>query len=634
MDYSTISKILIIFIIFSLSPNIHARDNVPTTPYEITKYEIHVTIPDTYEKIEIYALLDIKNIDSDPYDELAIMLCRNFKGIKPVDIQIFDARRNPLTFTLYGDSLRINVSNHFKNSTTEKIAIHYDLIKDEEFYDTYTPFACEISDTSCHMNAAITRTDNWYPKIEGTMHKRLPEFELFIDVPSQFEVMASGRLMYIIIEGDRKIYQWKNYDEVSDRSLCFFAQQRKQIVKHYPDGFNVILYIPEHAREDNITYIADVIYKSYTFFEKIFGNVPGNEYKIMAFAHGYSGLFNAMTVPSFLFTDEIHNDEILYPIRAVIHEVSHTWWGNLISSDAEEDYWLYEGFAKYSETIGIKEVLGADIELLSFSRLKLASMPYLDNVLAIHDAGKEDNRHLQAVAAYYIGATYLKMLEFIMGKKNFDEAMRDYVDTYRGQCVSTFNFIDIMKKHSDGDIHNLLSDYLMFPGYARYSLKKIGTVNKGRHYVHTYEIKNTGDRDIYTILKVQSDMESYTKRLFMAQSESFMVDVKSQQQYGSGFVILDPDGIFPLCEDGLKGAGGMVYEDNKGDVIFINVIDSAPLSNAGIQNNMVLLNVDGKALPSKNLYELNNLFLQHEGARIKLLVRSEKDEPFEVVTSF
>ncbi len=611
---------------------LYARSEIP---YEITQYEIHVKIPETYGRFEVQALLDIQDLVPDSRDDLNIILGKDFKGIEPVNIQIFDKDRNPADFEIHEDTFGLVATIQWNERLLPRIVIQYDLIEDEEYEkDKYVTFACEMSDTLNHINAAITRTDNWYPKIEGTMTKRLPKFKLFIDVPSKFEVMASGKLMRTISENARTIYAWQNYEEITDRSLYFFASERKKIIKGYPDGFKVIMYVPEIALEDNLTYLADVIYKSYKFFEEIYGEVPGDEYKIMAFTYGYSGLFNSMTAPMSLFVSEIHNNEIYHPIRNVIHELSHTWWGNVVSSNAEENYWLYEGFAKFSEAIGIKPALDVDIEKLSFFRLKMASIPYCDKVPSILDAGKEEDRQLQSVAAYYMGATYLKMLEHALGKKNFYKAIKDYVGTHRGKCVATEDFIALMKKYSSNDIYNVLSDYLIKPGYAHYTISKTGSVERCTHYRHTFELRNAGDKDICTEFSVETDWEKYRKKLILKKGETRFIKVESSNKDDSELIFVDPDSTSPVLEDGLRGSGGIVYKNPQGEVKCINVVEDSPLANAGIRDNMTLLKVNDEELTAKDLHELNYMLLQPEGSQLILLVQAGEEPPYEVTVSY
>jgi hypothetical protein len=131
--------------------------------------------------------------------------------------------------------------------------------------------------------------------------------------------MASGRLDYISEHHGRKIYRWKNYEHITDRSLYFFALPCKRIERIYPGNFSVKLYVPNNSIDKNIDYVADVIYKSYKYFEEHFGETGLKEYKVMAIpagvTGGYSGLFNSMTVGEEYFTKEINNNDILFPSR-------------------------------------------------------------------------------------------------------------------------------------------------------------------------------------------------------------------------------------------------------------------------------------------------------------------------------
>jgi C-terminal processing protease CtpA/Prc len=77
----------------------------------------------------------------------------------------------------------------------------------------------------------------------------------------------------------------------------------------------------------------------------------------------------------------------------------------------------------------------------------------------------------------------------------------------------------------------------------------------------------------------------------------------------------------------------MVYENNEGQVTFVNVIDHAPLAKAGVQNNMTLLAISGEELVEKDLHELNALLVRREGTRLTLLVQDD-GEPYEVVVIY
>ncbi len=627
--------VFVLFILLLLHPQVAGAGDREHPDFEIIEYDLSVRIPDTYDRIEVDALLCLKKLTSNAENSVRIILGNNFRGAKMVNIEVTDVRNEPLSYTFEDALLEMNLPDIWGLNKAAWVLIQYDIIKDASFFDEYSLFSFEICDSLCHINASITRTDNWYPKIEGTMAKRLAPFKLVIDVPMQFEVMASGRLVDFVADQNRRIYTWHNYEGVTDRSLYFFTLKRDKFVKEYSDGFRVIMYLPRNAISENIEYVSDVVYKSYRYFENVFGEAIWNEYKVMVFPYGYSGLFNSMCAPVELFTSAITNNDIYFPIRSVIHEVSHTWWGNIVSSNADENYWLFEGFGKYSEVVGIKPALGADVESLSFFRLKLCTLPYIDYVPSIKNAQNVDDRTLVNVAAYYMGATYLRMLRNVMGEDNFYKGIKDYVRKNWGKCSSTEDFIKTMKKYCRKEHRAMLSDYIMNPGYARYEVSGPWLVeNHGS--VQSYVIKNVGDKDIFVPYKVQNDMENYRKDLFLKKGKSCGIYMKST---GLGFdtsdvVIIDPEEINPVCRSGLKGPGATVYENQQGEVKAYNIASGAPFANAGINEDISLISINSEKLAGKDLRTLNHMLLQPEGTKIQLMVKAGDAEPYEVTVAY
>ncbi|UCD06439.1 MAG: hypothetical protein JSV98_04205 [candidate division WOR-3 bacterium] len=602
--------------------------------FRIAAYEISLRVPETYDRLEIYARLAIHRLSRETPDHLRILLGKNFRGAKFIGIVVSDSQNQRIPFTFEDSLLNIDISHSFGESRQTSLRIEYIMVKDTSFYDEYSPFTWEISDSLCHINASITRTDNWYPKVAGTMPDRLAPFRLSIDVPAKFEVMASGRLKGVITKEGRKHYAWENYEGVTDRSLYFFAQEQSMMIKEFPDGLRIMMYTTDDARPDNMDFLAGVVHKSYRFFEGVYGELPWNEYKIMSFPYGYSGLFNSSNAPAALFDSAITHNDIYFPTRAVIHEVSHTWWGNVVSSNADENYWLYEAFGKYSEIVGIKPVLEADVESLSFFRLKLCTLPYIDYVPSIKEAQDVDDRVLVNVAAYYMGATYLRMLRYVMGEDDFYEGIRYYVKDSWGRCIDADDFFNAMKKFCPKEYHGIITDYVLNPGYARYDVEKVDVKYKCDYYRHTYVIHNTDDKDICVPYRVKSDVEKYTKRLFLKKGESISIEVKSTQKDGAEHLVVDPEEIYPVFRVGLIGAGATLYANQQGEVKAYNIAVDGPFGRAGIREDMALVKMNGKELIDNDLRTLNHMMLRPEGEEVTLMVRSDDAELHEITVRY
>ena len=45
---------------------------------------------------------------------------------------------------------------------------------------------------------------------------------------------------------------------------------------------------------------------------------------------------------------------------AMVHELSHHWFGNLVTCDSASEMWLNEGWARYNEMLFHEQFYGAD----------------------------------------------------------------------------------------------------------------------------------------------------------------------------------------------------------------------------------------------------------------------------------
>ncbi|MEQ8169812.1 MAG: M1 family aminopeptidase, partial [Candidatus Eremiobacterota bacterium] len=584
----------------------------------INYYDITVRVSPQYDSLQIEALMDITSQEKD----IEISVGKYFRGAEVRDVRVYSGSEE-LKYK-FNDNI-INLP--LKDRKTDKLLVTYRICPVKDKDDLYSAFAFNISESDCRINASITRTDNWFPKIKNSSSQRLPPFILSIDVPSHFEVMASGRLDYISEHQGRKIYRWKNYENITDRSLYFFALPCKKIEKIYPGNFSVKLYVPDNSIEKNIDYVADVIYKSYKYFEEHFGETGLKEYKVMAIpagvTGGYSGLFNSMTVGEEYFTKEINNNDILFPSRNIVHEVSHTWWGNVVAADASTDYWLFEGFAKFSEIIALKSVFDKDVDGESFRRLKMVYMTYygFDRPLM----SDIDERDLQVAVAYFKGAMILKTLEFIMGEEAFFKGMKEYVKTFRGKVATTDDFKSVMQKFSPVDLRNFFKDYVYEKGFGEYSVTVLDSKKKGNYYITGIKIDNKGDKDIYTFIEVKTYLENYTKKVFIAKGSSLFLDVRNTEPSTVKNIIVDPDCIYTVCEANMKGAGGYACFTPGGECKFTGIIKEGFLAKCGMKASMILMEIDDVKVSKMDIVSLNRLFVRPAGSRMKLTLKDGQD---------
>jgi aminopeptidase N len=166
---------------------------------------------------------------------------------------------------------------------------------------------------------------------------------------------------------------------------------------------------------------------------------------VMPRAFAYGGMENPRI--SFVSPSIIAGDRSL--VSTVVHELSHSWSGNLVTNATWNDFWLNEGFTTYLERRLVEVLYGkrrADMEdAIAYESLvqavedaKAAGRPE-DTDLKLDLAGRDPNEGVSDVA-YEKGRWFLGFLEGRFGRPAFDAFLREYFDAHAFQSMDTDSF--------------------------------------------------------------------------------------------------------------------------------------------------------------------------------------------------
>ena len=166
---------------------------------------------------------------------------------------------------------------------------------------------------------------------------------------------------------------------------------------------------------------------------------------IMPRAFAYGGMENPRL--SFVSPSIIAGDRSL--VSTVVHELAHSWSGNLVTSATWNDFWLNEGFTSYLEHRFVETLYGkrrADMEdAIAFQGLEetiadaIAAGYPGDTDLKLDLAGRDPNEGTSDVA-YIKGRWFLGFLEGRFGRAAFDSFLRAYFDAHAFQSMTTEGF--------------------------------------------------------------------------------------------------------------------------------------------------------------------------------------------------
>ena len=321
-------------------------------------------------------------------------------------------------------------------------------------------------------------TSHWLPSIDDTNDKI--EFDLTIVTLKENSVIANGRLIKVQSKGDLKTWQYDMNAPMSSYLVAVAIGNFKKEELTSESGIPLELYFkPKDSLKVEPTYRYSK--QIFDFLEKEIGvPYPWQNYKQVPVRDFlYAGMEN--TTATF-FSEAFMVDSIGFNDRNYInvnaHELAHQWFGNLVTAKSDEDHWLQEGFATYYALLAERDVFGEDYFYWQLFQTA-------EQLKAASDEGKGEsllNPKASSLTFYQKGAWALHVLKELVGDEDFRKAVRNYLEKYKFQNVSSKDFLDEIKSVSTVDISTFEQNWLHQSAFkaeeAYLSLKKSPFINR------------------------------------------------------------------------------------------------------------------------------------------------------------
>ena len=156
-----------------------------------------------------------------------------------------------------------------------------------------------------------------------------------------------------------------------------------------------------------------------------------------------------------------------------LHEMAHTWFGDVVVCRDYAHAWLKESWATYMESVWLEETVGTDAMHLLLaderrayfseadgSYIRPIATRFFDSPWDLYD------RHL-----YPGGAIRLHLLRHELGDDAFWRGVRAYLARYRGRVVETDDFRRELEAASGRSLARFFDDWFRSPGYPRLKAK-------------------------------------------------------------------------------------------------------------------------------------------------------------------
>ena len=159
----------------------------------------------------------------------------------------------------------------------------------------------------------------------------------------------------------------------------------------------------------------------------------------------------------------------------IAHELSHQWFGNLVTMEWWDDLWLNESFANSIEYFAVDHIHPEYECWRSFwtsdcvAALRRDALPGVQAVhQPVHDPA-EIATLFDGAIVYAKGARLMVMLINLMGYDNFLAGIRDYFDKHQYGNTTGDDLWAALQSHADFDVKDFMHVWINRPGYPMLS---------------------------------------------------------------------------------------------------------------------------------------------------------------------
>ncbi|GGK69267.1 M1 family metallopeptidase [Rufibacter glacialis] len=185
--------------------------------------------------------------------------------------------------------------------------------------------------------------------------------------------------------------------------------------------------------------------------ESLYGPYQWGRYDLLVLPPSFP--FGGMENPKLTFATPtiIAGDRSLTSL--VAHELAHSWSGNLVTNATWNDFWLNEGFTVYFERRIMEALYGRDyaemLHTLGYQDLlhtldELKHAPQ-DTCLELNLGNRDPDEGLTEIA-YEKGNLFLRQIEKLVGRDEFDAFVNLYFSTFQFTSMDTASFERFLEK--------------------------------------------------------------------------------------------------------------------------------------------------------------------------------------------
>ncbi len=251
-------------------------------------------------------------------------------------------------------------------------------------------------------------------------------------------------------------------EEISTYLYAFVVGPYKEYVAKVAKGLPPMRILVRQAMAKYMDKLADRIFQTTAigigFYTEFFNSpLPYQKYdQIFTPDFKFNNMENVGAVmlnEKYIRKDSLTKLDRQLLAEAILHSMSHMWFGNLVTLRWWNDLWLNESFAVFMSTLALSKAKGLEefhLEAWTVFHKNLVQAYTEDQERTTHPItspvnNTEEAEFLFDSITYWKGASVLKQLYYFLGEEVFRGGIQAYFNKFKGKNTELNDFIGCMK---------------------------------------------------------------------------------------------------------------------------------------------------------------------------------------------
>lgn len=310
-------------------------------------------------------------------------------------------------------------------------------------------------------------------------------FDLTLTTEENVTVLGNMPVKVQRNENDKLVTVFETTPRMSTYLLAWVVGELHKKTATTKSGVEVNIWATPAQKPESLDFALTIATRTIDFFNDYFGvpyPLPKSDHVALPdFSSGAMenwGLITYREVALLVDPSTTSISSKQYAALVIAHELSHQWFGNLVTMKWWNNLWLNESFANLMEYVALDALhpeWNVWLDFSSYESISALRRDSIDGVQAVQvevSHPDEIGTLFDGAIVYAKGARLLRMLQHYIGREAFQAGLKSYFAKYAYQNTEANDLWDALAEASGKDIAKLMNTWISQPGYPVVSVQE------------------------------------------------------------------------------------------------------------------------------------------------------------------